>query len=90
MVSAVRHIPAPRAAIVATLEPVLAGVFAWVIHDESLSPGQIAGGLLVVAAVIWVQLQRISHEDEAAPLRAGETEAIPAPAALSGRAPSIG
>jgi hypothetical protein len=39
-----------------------------VIHDEALTPGQIAGGLLVIAAVIWVQLQRISHEDEAAPL----------------------
>jgi drug/metabolite transporter (DMT)-like permease len=90
MVSAVRHIPAPRAAIGATLEPVLAAVFAWVIHDESLSPAQIAGGLVVVAAVIWVQLQRISHEDEAAPLRAGEAEAIPAPAALSERTPSMG
>jgi drug/metabolite transporter (DMT)-like permease len=68
MVTAVRHIPAPRAAIVATLEPVLAAIFAWIIHDEALTPGQIAGGLLVIAAVIWVQLQRISHEDEAAPL----------------------
>jgi drug/metabolite transporter (DMT)-like permease len=67
MVTAVRHIPAPRAAVVATLEPVLAAVFAWVIHGESLSPAQIAGGLLVVAAVVWVQLQRVSHEDEAAP-----------------------
>ena len=67
MVSAVRHIPAPRAAIVATLEPVLAAVFAWLIHDEALAPGQILGGLLVVAAVIWVQLQRISHEAEGAP-----------------------
>ena len=67
MVSAVRHIPAPRAAVVATLEPVLAALFAWVIHDESLSPPQIGGGLLVVAAVIWVQLQRISHDVEAAP-----------------------
>jgi drug/metabolite transporter (DMT)-like permease len=67
MVTAVRHIPAPRAAVVATLEPVLAALFAWAIHHESLSPPQIAGGLLVVAAVIWVQLQRISHEVEAAP-----------------------
>ncbi|MDX6697313.1 MAG: hypothetical protein QOE65_710 [Solirubrobacteraceae bacterium] len=67
MVTAVRHIPAPRAAVVATLEPVLAALFAWVIHHETLSPPQIAGGLLVVAAVIWVQMQRISHEMEAAP-----------------------
>ena len=67
VVSAVRHIPASRAAVVATLEPVLAALFAWVIHDESLSPPQITGGLLVVAAVVWVQLQRISHDAEAAP-----------------------
>jgi hypothetical protein len=42
--------------------------------------------------VIWVQLQRISHEDESAPLHASEreAEAVATPAALSGRAPSIG
>jgi drug/metabolite transporter (DMT)-like permease len=67
MVGAVRHIPASRAAVVATLEPVLAAAFAWMVHAEALSPAQIAGGLLVVAAVVWVQLQRISHADEAAP-----------------------
>jgi drug/metabolite transporter (DMT)-like permease len=67
MVSAVRHIPASRAAVIATLEPVLAAAFAWAIHGESLTPAQIAGGLLVVAAVIWVQMQRVSHEMEAAP-----------------------
>ena len=74
MVSAVRHIPAPRAAIVATLEPVLAAIFAWLIHDEALAPGQIAGGLIVVAAVIWVQLQRVSHDAEAAPEQASRKE----------------
>ena len=34
MVAALRHIAAPRAAVVATLEPVLAAVFAWLIHDR--------------------------------------------------------
>jgi drug/metabolite transporter (DMT)-like permease len=67
MVAAVRHIPASRAAVVATLEPVLAAVFAWAIHGENLSAVQIAGGLLVVAAVIWVQLQREVSEAEIAP-----------------------
>jgi len=67
MVSAVRCIPAPRAAVVATLEPVLAAIFAWVLHAEALSPAQIAGGLLVVCAVVWVQMQRISPEMETAP-----------------------
>jgi drug/metabolite transporter (DMT)-like permease len=89
MVSALRHIPAPRAAIVATLEPVLAALFAWLIHHEALSPGQIAGGLLVVAAVIWVQLQRVSHEAESAPHRVGEPDLV-APAPVSERTPSIG
>lgn len=73
MVAAVRHIPAPRAAIVATLEPVLAAIFAWVIHDEALSPGQIAGGLVVIAAVVWVQLQRVSHDAESAPEQTSRT-----------------
>ena len=38
MVAALRHIAAPRAAVVATLEPVLAAVFAWVIHTTRRSP----------------------------------------------------
>ena len=42
MVAALRHIAAPRAAVVATLEPVLAAVFAWLIHDEALAAVQIA------------------------------------------------
>jgi drug/metabolite transporter (DMT)-like permease len=67
MVAAVRHIPASRAAVVATLEPVLAAVFAWAIHGEALSPVQIVGGVLVIAAVVWIQLQRAVHEDEFAP-----------------------
>src|SRR6266516_364059 len=67
MVAAVRHIPAPRAAVVATLEPVLAGVFAWAIHGEGLSAVQVMGGLLVVAAVVWIQLQRDISEAESAP-----------------------
>jgi drug/metabolite transporter (DMT)-like permease len=67
MVEALRHIPAPRAAIVATLEPVLAAILAYFIHGESLDAVQIAGGLLVVCAVIWVQAQRPTLAEEAAP-----------------------
>jgi drug/metabolite transporter (DMT)-like permease len=69
MVSALRHIPAPRAGVVATLEPVLAAVIAWVVHDEALAAVQIAGGLVVVAAVIWVQILRVSQETESAPVQ---------------------
>ena len=44
MVAALRHVPAPRAGVVATLEPVLAAVFAWVIHDEALAPSRWPAG----------------------------------------------
>ena len=71
MVSALRHIPASRGAVVATLEPVLAAGLAWIIHGEALAPVQIAGGLLVVAAVIWVQAQALSFDAESAPAHPG-------------------
>jgi drug/metabolite transporter (DMT)-like permease len=67
MITAVRHLPAPRAAVVATLEPVLGALFAWPIHDQALTAIQIAGGLTVVGAIIWVQLQRSEHDAEFAP-----------------------
>jgi drug/metabolite transporter (DMT)-like permease len=58
MVNALRHIPAARAAIVGTLEPVLSALFAFLIHDEALAAVQILGGVMVLAAVVWVQSQR--------------------------------
>jgi drug/metabolite transporter (DMT)-like permease len=71
IVAAVRHIPASRAAVVATLEPVLGAVFAWLLKDEALAAVQIVGGALVLAAVAWVQLQRPDVAAEAVPPRAG-------------------
>jgi drug/metabolite transporter (DMT)-like permease len=67
MVAALRHIPAPRAAVVATLEPLLAGVFAWLIHGERLVALQVAGAMAVVAAVVWVQMRRPDLAAESAP-----------------------
>jgi drug/metabolite transporter (DMT)-like permease len=67
MVAALRHVPAPRAAVVATLEPVLAALFAWLIHDEALAAVQLAGGAAVLAAVAWVQSRRPDLEAELAP-----------------------
>jgi drug/metabolite transporter (DMT)-like permease len=68
-VAALRHLPAPRAGVVAMLEPVLAGAFAWLVHDEALSAVQIAGGALVITAVAWVQSKRPDRAAEAAPER---------------------
>jgi drug/metabolite transporter (DMT)-like permease len=67
MIAAVRHLPAPRAAVVATLEPVLGALLAWPIHGQALAVVQIAGGLLVISAVVWVQSQRPQLEAELAP-----------------------
>jgi drug/metabolite transporter (DMT)-like permease len=67
MVAALRTIPAPRAAIVATLEPALGAVFEWLIHGTALAAVQITGGILVLAAVVWVQLQRPDLQQESAP-----------------------
>lgn len=67
VVTALRHLPAPRAAIAATLEPVLAAVFAWWLHDEHLAAVQLAGGATVLCAVLWVQMHRPDLEAELAP-----------------------
>jgi drug/metabolite transporter (DMT)-like permease len=64
IVASVRHIPAPRAAVVATLEPVLAAILAWPILDQKLEAPQIAGVCIVVAAVIWVQSHRPAAVEE--------------------------
>jgi drug/metabolite transporter (DMT)-like permease len=58
IVTAVRHIPAERAAVVSTLEPVLAAVLAWPLLDQALAAPQILGIVLVVVAVTWVQTHR--------------------------------
>jgi drug/metabolite transporter (DMT)-like permease len=67
-VSALRHLPAPRVAVVATLEPVLASILAWLVHGEALAAPQVLGGLLVLAAVAWVQAHPPTPEVEAAPM----------------------
>jgi drug/metabolite transporter (DMT)-like permease len=67
MVAALRFIPASRAGIVATLEPVLAALFAWVLLREPLAALQVAGIACVVVAVVWVQSHRPDLEAEAAP-----------------------
>jgi drug/metabolite transporter (DMT)-like permease len=66
-VTALRHLPAARVGVVATLEPPLAAIVAWMVHGEALTGVQIAGGLMVVAAVAWVQSHPPSPEVEAVP-----------------------
>ena len=55
---AVGHVRAARAAIAATLEPVLAAIVAWSWLGQALSLQQVAGGVLVIAAVTRLQMSR--------------------------------
>ena len=54
----VARIRSERASIAATLEPVLAAVFAWIWLEQSLTFMQICGGLLVIASVASLQTTR--------------------------------
>lgn len=58
LVSALRHIPATRAGIVAMLEPVVATLVAWAWLAESLDTGQLLGAGIVLAAILLAQTAR--------------------------------
>ncbi len=58
LVAALRHIPATRAGIVAMLEPVVATIVAWLWLAESLTPVQLAGAAVVLAAIVLAQTAR--------------------------------
>ena len=54
----VARIRAERAVIAATLEPVVAGLVAWIWLDQVLSPMQLIGGVIIVIAVASLQARR--------------------------------
>lgn len=68
-VSALHHVPAIRVTIVATLEPVLAAVFAWLWLGEDLGATQILGGAIVLAAVVLAQTARLDESSQRAAKR---------------------
>ena len=53
-----------RASITATLEPITAGLIAYIFLNEIMEPLQLLGGALVIAAVILLQLKQ-EHDDKA-------------------------
>jgi drug/metabolite transporter (DMT)-like permease len=53
---AARLVGARLASFVGLAEVLCASVYAWVLLGEALSPGQMAGGLLVVAGIVLVRL----------------------------------
>lgn len=54
---AVGRLRSERAVIAATLEPLFAGIVAWLWLNQVLSLLQIFGGALILAAVLWLQLR---------------------------------
>jgi drug/metabolite transporter, DME family len=54
----IRHVKPERAVIAATLEPPFAALVAWIWLGQGLSAMQLAGGALVVAAVVALQMIR--------------------------------
>lgn len=69
------HMPATRAAIVMTTEPVFAALFAVLFGGEVLGPRVLVGGVLVLAAMYLVEL--VPRRD---PARAGASAAEDPPA----------
>ena len=58
LVSALRHLPATRVAIISMLEPVVATIVAWAWLGESLTAVQLTGALVVLAAIVLAQTAR--------------------------------
>jgi len=54
----IEHLRTTRAAIVATLEPISAGFFAFVLLGEMLTIWQILGGILVITSIIIIQSRK--------------------------------
>jgi drug/metabolite transporter (DMT)-like permease len=58
LVGSLRHVSATRAAIIAMLEPVAGALIAYLWLSESLDPGQLVGGGIVLGAVFLAQTAR--------------------------------
>jgi drug/metabolite transporter (DMT)-like permease len=54
----VKLIPAARVGLTATIEPVVAALVAWLVLGEYLAPAQLAGGAVVVVAILIAQSLR--------------------------------
>ena len=61
----INYIRSTRASITATLEPISAGLMAFIILGEAMEWLQILGGALVIGAIVLLQLQK--EQDELAP-----------------------
>jgi len=58
----IKRIGATRASITATLEPITAGLIAWLFLGETMEVWQVLGAALVVASIIGLQMSRKPSE----------------------------
>ena len=58
VLSGLHHLPATRVGMVGMLEPVLAGLVAWVWLGEALGAVQLTGGLVVLVGIVLAQTAR--------------------------------
>ena len=60
--SSLRHFPSSTVAFAILLEPILAGILAWLLFHQNVTGGQVVGGLLVLAALAIVIRQQTPAE----------------------------
>ena len=58
-----------RASITAILEPITAGIISYVFLGEIMDIIQMAGGILVIASIILISLDKVSDENSPEILR---------------------
>jgi drug/metabolite transporter (DMT)-like permease len=57
-IAVLRHLPSQVASVLATVEVLIATGLAWALIGERLEPVQLAGGAVLLAGVVVVQLRR--------------------------------
>ena len=65
--TALRHLPPTTAGLVATVEPVLASVVAWLWVEQVLSGGQVLGGIVVLVGIGLAQTARTTRRPAPVP-----------------------
>jgi drug/metabolite transporter (DMT)-like permease len=66
--AALRHLPPTTAGLIATVEPVLAAVVAWVWVEQVLSGWQVLGGLVVLTGIGLARTARSAHRPAPTPV----------------------
>ena len=61
----IRHVSAGRAAVFSTIEPLVTVVLAAIVLQERIGPLQVAGGALILAAILWLRAERPLPSSEA-------------------------